>query len=160
MFHLHRQVLEAAGVHRSRSRAMNLLAAAVHKPGQLATAFGRVRVPEGGPVGTQVGLGSDAQAGIRPEEVQMDTPDRADTWAAEGTVILVEPNGPLRTVHVDLGDEVVLVSCRLQNRPELHSRVSVWALPEKIHWFSGPGGLRAGTAAGLGLTIAALEAVV
>ncbi len=139
---------------------MNLLATTPHREGQLASAFGRIQLPEEGPAGTNSGLGSDAHVGIRPEDVQLGTPDRADAWAAEGTVILVEPNGPLRTVHVDLGDEVVLVSCRLQDRPDIHSRVGLWALPEKIHWFSGPGGLRAGTAAGLGFTTVALAHVV
>ncbi|ALV43595.1 hypothetical protein AU252_22460 [Pseudarthrobacter sulfonivorans] len=98
--------------------------------------------------------------GIRPEDVLLGTPGRADAWASEGTAILVEPNGPLRTVHVDLGDEVVLLSCRPDERPDLHSRVSLWALPENIHWFSGPEGLRAGTAAGLGLTAAAMAGAV
>lgn len=139
---------------------MNLLATTPDQPGRLASAFGRIRLPEGGPAGTDSGLGSDAKVGIRPEDVLLGTPGRADAWASEGTAILVEPNGPLRTVHVDLGDEVVLLSCRPDERPDLHSRVSLWALPEKIHWFSGPEGLRAGTAAGLGLTAAAMAGAV
>jgi multiple sugar transport system ATP-binding protein len=140
--------------------SMNLLAATSHQQGQLATAFGPIRLPEGGPDGTHSGLGTDAKVGIRPEDILLGTPGRADAWASEGTVILVEPNGPLRTVHVDLGDEVVLVSCRSEERPDLLSRVGLWALPEKIHWFSGPEGLRAGTGAGLGLTTAAMAGAV
>ena len=138
---------------------MNLLAAAADEQGQLTSAFGRILLPEGLDRSLP-GLASCALLGIRPEDVGLGSPDRADAWATEGTVILVEPNGPLRTVHVDLGDQVVLVSCRVEDRPELHSRVPLWAPPGKIHWFSGPQGLRAGTAAGLGLTAAALAGAV
>lgn len=138
---------------------MNLLAAPADQQGQPATAFGRILLPEGIDR-ARPGLASDAQMGIRPEDIQLGAPDRADAWTAEGTVILVEPNGPLRTVHVDLGDQTILVSCRLEDRPGLHSRVRLWARPAKIHWFSGPQGLRAGTAAGLGLTAAALAEAV
>ncbi|MNY82108.1 hypothetical protein D3C86_2240320 [compost metagenome] len=72
----------------------------------------------------------------------------------------MEPNGPLRTVHVDLGGSVLLLSCRSAERPALNSRVPVWSDPEKIHIFHGPSGLRAGMASALGLKAAALSAAV
>lgn len=145
---------------------MNLLAAMPGGSGLLDTAFGPIRLPAG-PVGSAAGasplpgthLDSAAKFGIRPEDVLLGGPGREDASAADGTAILVEPNGPLRTVHVDLGEEVVLVSCRPEERPELGSRVGLWALPEKIHWFSGPDGLRAGTAGSLGIATANLAGV-
>lgn len=138
---------------------MNLMATTPDQPGRLRSAFGLLRLPDTA-VGGNPGLGSDAILGIRPEDVLLGTPSRQDAWAAEGTVILVEPNGPLRTVHLDLGDEVILVSCRPEEKPDLHSRVGVWALPGKVHWFSGPEGRRAGTAQAFGITAVALEGAV
>lgn len=139
---------------------MNLFAATPDSAGLLASAFGTVRLSERSvAVGSGQSLGEEAKLGIRPEDVLLGTPQCATAWRSEGTVILVEPNGPLRTLHVDLGEEVVLVSCRPEERPELGSRVGLWALPEKIHWFSGPDGLRAGTAGSLGIASANLAGV-
>ncbi|HEY9356146.1 MAG TPA: ABC transporter ATP-binding protein [Arthrobacter sp.] len=138
---------------------MNLLATTPDQPGRLRTAFGLLRLPDTA-IGEHPGLGSEAILGIRPEDVLLGTPSRQDAWTAEGTVLLVEPNGPLRTVHVDLGGEVILVSCRPEDKPDLHTRVAVWARPGKIHWFSGPDGIRAGTAQAFGITAEALAGAV
>ncbi|MFJ5862199.1 ABC transporter ATP-binding protein [Pseudarthrobacter sp. NPDC092439] len=134
---------------------MNLLASARTKSGLLETPFGQVSQAAGGTI-----LESDVVLGVRPEDVRLGAGGRGDAWTAEGEVILVEPNGPLRTVHVDLGGSVLLLSCRSAERPQLHSRVSIWASPESIHVFHGPNGLRAGMASGLGLAAAALSAAV
>jgi multiple sugar transport system ATP-binding protein len=98
-------------------------------------------------------LGSGVVCGIRPEDVHLGTSESPSAWQAEGTVVLVEPNGPLRTVHIDLGGKVILVSCRSDQRPDLHSRVSIRSAPECIHIFSGIEGVRAGTAAELGVAV-------
>lgn len=134
---------------------MNLLASVRTESGTLETAFGRVSAAAG-----KADLYTDVVLGIRPEDVHLGRPGHSNAWAAEGEVILVEPNGPLRTVHVDLGGSVLLLSCRPAERPALNSRIAVWADPERIHVFHGAGGLRAGMAAELGLTAAAQVAVV
>lgn len=95
--------------------------------------------------------------GIRPEDLHLGRADGSRAWTATGTVILVEPHGPMRTVHVDLGDTVVLLSCRSDQRPELQSRVSIWAAPERVHIFTGAQGLRAGTADQVGASVRNLE---
>ncbi|HAG58165.1 MAG TPA: ABC transporter ATP-binding protein [Arthrobacter bacterium] len=134
---------------------MNLVPAEALDAGKLGTVFGRLQAP--------AGLGaaeSGTVMGVRPEDVHLGRPGRSDAWTAAGNVILVEPNGPLRTVHVDLGGTVVLLSCRSEDRPVLNSTVELWLLPERVHVFTGPGRLRAGFAAQLGLAAAALEGAV
>lgn len=134
---------------------MNLLPSVPRAAGELETAYGLVSTAAG-----SMGVASDVILGVRPEDVRLGRPGHSNAWTTEGEVILVEPNGPLRTVHVDLGGSVLLLSCRSAERPALNSRVPVWSDPEKIHVFHGPSGVRAGMASGLGLTAAALSAAV
>lgn len=127
---------------------MNLLETGMGASGALSTPFGLLDASR-----TVQPLGSGVVCGVRPEDVHLGTSESPAAWQAEGTVVLVEPNGPLRTVHIDLGDKVILVSCRSDQRPDLHSRVSIWSAPECIHIFSGSEGIRAGTAAELGVAV-------
>lgn len=132
---------------------MNLFPGDAREQDRLDTVFG--------PVSTAAcGLEKDVVLGVRPEDVHLGRPADGNAWTTEGEVILVEPNGPLRTVHVDLGGSVLLLSCRSADRPALNTRVQVWAVPERIHVFHGPQSLRAGMAAELGLTTAGLSAAV
>lgn len=133
---------------------MNLLPTRRTEDKARETAYGRLVQTTGNP-----DL-SDVILGVRPEDVHLGRPGHMAAWTAEGEVILVEPNGPLRTVHVNLGEDIMLLSCPSTERPELHSRVPLWSAPEKIHVFHGPEGLRAGMASELGLTLSELTAAV
>lgn len=135
---------------------MNLLEAS-RDNGLFTTVFGVVD-----PGAAKPGPGSESEGrltvGVRPEDLHLGRTDDPRAWTTEGTVILVEPNGPLRTVHLDLGDTVILLSCRSDQRPEIHARVPVWASPEKVHIFVGADGLRSGTADRVGASVRSLEA--
>lgn len=128
------------------------LIAATEGPGPAATPFGALDT-----VPSIISSEGSVTVGVRPEDLHLGHGGNPLAWTAEGIVILVEPNGPLRTVHLDLGEIVILLSCRSDQRPELNARVPVWAAPEKVHVFAGSEGRRAGTAAQLGFSVRSTE---
>ena len=92
--------------------------------------------------------------GIRPENLRFGTDYPPGSWSAQGRVVLIEPNGADRVVHLDMdespsGRVTFAVRCRVGEQPMVGERVPVWAEQGAVHIFADAHGGRVGTAAEL-----------
>lgn len=91
--------------------------------------------------------------GIRAEHLHLTTrADAADRWLLEGEVILVEPTGKDRVVHLtcDTGQTIAL-RCSLDESPRAGDRVVAACAPEHVHVYASDSGERLGDALSAGV---------
>lgn len=99
-------------------------------------------------------LGKPITYGIRPERLSISSvasvPDGA--WSARGQVVLLEPTGRERVVHVVSeagGNVAVLVSA--ESTPNVGERVEIWCESNHVHIYDTESGDRLGRAPDLGV---------
>ena len=91
--------------------------------------------------------------GVRAEDLQLGTiVDAGDRWAIEGEVVLVEPTGKDRVVHLrcDTGQTIAL-RCSLIESPHPGERVVALCSPERVHVYASDTGERLGDALAAGI---------
>lgn len=86
--------------------------------------------------------------GVRAEHLRLGTvADAGDRWSLEGEVVLLEPTGKDRVVHLrcDSG-QIVALRCELIESPRLGDRVTALCAPEYVHVYASDTGERLGDA--------------
>ncbi|RIQ11320.1 ABC transporter ATP-binding protein [Jiangella rhizosphaerae] len=85
----------------------------------------------------------DVTLGVRPEHLSL---TRDAPWTANGVVVLVEPAGPSKIVHVSLAGHTVTVRCAADVGVRAGETVPLGCSPGRVAVFGGPGRRYLGTA--------------
>ncbi|GAB3617373.1 sn-glycerol-3-phosphate import ATP-binding protein UgpC [Okibacterium endophyticum] len=96
--------------------------------------------------------------GVRAEHLHLGThADAGHAWAIEGEVVLLEPTGKDRVVHLrcDDGTTTVALRCDLASSPHVGERVTALCAPEDVHVYASDTGWRLGNARSEGIERAA-----
>jgi ABC-type sugar transport system ATPase subunit len=77
--------------------------------------------------------------GVRPEDLQLVSPDSAPADRLSGTVVLVERLGGTSLVHFDAGPHRLLAAVVDERLPQVGDTIAVRARPERAHLFGADG---------------------
>lgn len=100
--------------------------------------------------------------GIRAEHLHLTTHENAaDRWVLEGEVILVEPTGKDRVVHLRCyTGQTIALRCSLLESPRAGDRVVAACAPDRVHVYASESGERLGDALSAGIERVLRVAVV
>jgi len=122
------------------SPAMNVLPAKVKKArdGQLAIRMHGGRTPVLLPAGSGSAAAGDLQVGIRPEDLSVTSPEKAQL---AGMLTYVEKLGELQLAYVELpgADELLIAKLGPRERLETGSEIALAAGPESLKLFDAAG---------------------
>lgn len=94
--------------------------------------------------------------GVRPERLHPGQPPvgTADAWQLHGKIVLVEPAGRERIVHVQIRNlETFAILVQDKEVPPVGTVVNAWCAPEHVHVYSNETTKRLGNAAELGVEL-------
>jgi multiple sugar transport system ATP-binding protein len=91
--------------------------------------------------------------GVRAESLQLGTlADAGDRWSLEGEVILLEPTGKDRVVHLRCNDgTTAALRCEPAASPRVGERIVALCTPEQVHVYDSESGERLGDARSEGI---------
>lgn len=97
--------------------------------------------------GRHSGIDGPVTFGIRAEHLQLGTAsDAGRAWTIEGEVVLLEPTGKDRVVHLLCSDgSTVALRCDVADSPHVGQKVTVLCAPEDIHAYASDSGRRLGS---------------
>lgn len=106
---------------------------------------------------------NDITLGVRPERLHPGAPDvdTTDIWRLRGRIVLIEPAGRERIVHVQIkGLETFAILVRDKDVPVVGTIVDTWCESDHVHVYSNKSTRRLGNARELGVKLAATEGEV
>lgn len=102
------------------------------------------------------GTEPDVTIGVRPERFHLATeaPENADAWSLSGRVVLIEPTGRERIVHVQTSlMESFAVIVDADNAPSVGAYVTAWCTRDHVHVYSNRTERRLGNALECGVEL-------
>lgn len=87
----------------------------------------------------RLGAEQDITIGVRPERFHLspNTPDQTETWTLSGRVVLIEPTGRERIVHVQTSPlESFAVITDADHAPQVGEYVTAWCTRNHVHVYS------------------------